>query len=261
MPQRVIGEPLTGGYGETLTCALSNSTITVFNFRLGFREILFEPLNATAGAVGIRFNVNPKIKAMFTVAGSTYTNLIESGKLIDRGNSSTVAINSFASTSALYIVTSDVIGGLWVDVTNTNSTSSDMTITYSNALTTITGALSITDGTASGGATLAQDGRITWTAPTDQVETTGDALGLTVTQRGYWYKIVVSATLDSTVSLAQVATMNKATTTTLGIFLKKAVEYNIELNDSQDGGFEIIGQDTQGTYTLNASFIKRSTGV
>ena len=92
-------------------------------------------------------------------------------------------------------------------------------------------------------------------------EKLGDALGLTFTQRGYWYKIVVSATLDSTVSLAQVATMNKDSTTTLGIFLKKAVEYNIELNDSQNGGFEIIGQDTQGTYTLNASFIKRSTGT
>lgn len=55
-----------------------------------------------------------------------------------------------------------------------------------------------TDGTAVTGATLAQTGAITWTAPTDMIPKY--AFGVD----GYWYQLRFSATLDAEVEISQV---------------------------------------------------------
>lgn len=269
MALEVQDRGLSRGYFEALTTPISSAAINYFNFRRGFSEYLFQPVNATGGFF-IHVWLTPRITGMwkYTAATTTYTDMLEGGTLVDRSIATTVALNSFDADDAIYIVTSDVVGGFFIDLTNANANASVVTFTYSDSATTLTGALTETDGTDSGGATLAVDGRITWTAPTDQVQARGNDLGLPAgtpqkpTLPGYWYKMTVSLDLDSAVSLAQVVAIPKdaaAYTRLRANTVANMVEYSVPVNQQACGGIGIRGSETTDTYALNANYLKRGT--
>ena len=94
--------------------------------------------------------------------------------------------------------------GIDIDVDAVNANASVLTAKYWNgsAWTDI----SASDGTASGGATFAQDGQITWTVPAswtkarlrEIVPASAAAVGPTQHEPMYWLRIEVSAALDAT---------------------------------------------------------------
>lgn len=98
--------------------------------------------------------------------------------------------------------------GVYIDITNTNATASLLNALYPTAQGTWVG-LTETDGSAAAGATLAQDAPLTWTVPTDWVRTTegpaGNSLG------GYWVRLGVSVTLDSSVTIANMVPLGVQT--------------------------------------------------
>lgn len=87
--------------------------------------------------------------------------------------------------------------GLVVTVGNTNGNASTLAAHYWNG-SAWTAVDSLSDGTAAGGATLAQNGTITFTMPTTWVASTID--GTLV----YWLRLSVSAALDATVTTTAV---------------------------------------------------------
>ena len=267
MSTRITDEPISGHYFESLAAGLSNAAINYYNVRRGFREYLFQPANTTGGFF-IHVWLNPRISGMWWYKSSndSYTDLIDGGVLVNRANAGTSTITTMPSTDAIYIVTKDVVGGFYFDLTALNNNASVITVTYSDSATTIAGALTETDGTDVAGATLAQDGLVTWTAPTDQVITDGRKLGLPglpPTELGFWYKVTVSLALD-TISFAQVAAVNKDANNYLRFranTVPNMVEYTEDINDQQVGSIGIRGSETTATYTLGANYIKRSTGA
>jgi hypothetical protein len=77
--------------------------------------------------------------------------------------------------------------------------------------------ISKTDGTASGGATFAVDGNVTWTMPTDWIPcklTDTGAIGTAVPNSGsmlYWTRWEVSVALDSSTTLNSMMALSRST--------------------------------------------------
>ena len=207
--------PVTRLEGESL----SLTTSRLYAVKPGFaRECtVYSPVEAL-------FTMNAALKHAFKYDGTTYTDVRDA-----LGNDGTTAtFNSFADTHLFYLITDQPINRFYVDVTNANGTASVLTVKYYNGAYTDATA---TDGTDSGGATLAVDGEVTWTLPTDETTAT-----LTIGDTdftGFIYQLSVSATLDSTVSIAEIGLGYRNTN---GGYLEPGtVTFNLE----KIGGFTI----------------------
>jgi hypothetical protein len=137
--------------------------------------------------------------ALFFDSGGTYTDL--KAELVDgftpgTGTGTGTTLDSMSTTDILYLGFRNPISGIYVDVEAANGTANTIDVEYYNgAWTDITE----TDGTASGGASFAVDGEITWTALTDWVRTTVNSVGTF-----YWIRIKFSVALDSDTSLFRI---------------------------------------------------------
>ncbi len=99
----------------------------------------------------------------------------------------------------IYLCCNVPFTGVYVDITNANGTASVLNALYPTAQDVWTG-FTETDGTAAAGATLAQDAPLTWTMPTDWVVTAEGPVGNKLA--GYWARLGFTATLDASVSIA-----------------------------------------------------------
>jgi len=97
----------------------------------------------------------------------------------------------------LFVGSSTSINKISLTVTLPNGTASVATVSYRKNDSTWADT-SATDGTASGGASLAQNGDFTWTLPSD--ETFHYQFGVNC----YWYRIDFSVQLDSEVEISEV---------------------------------------------------------
>lgn len=114
------------------------------------------------------------------------------------------AILATPASDRIYLGAAWTFDGLLAVLTGTkNAAASVLTVKYSgpSGWTTLTSTHGINDGTASGGATFAQSGRITWTAPTNwqrqRLNGTGDEF--------FWVELSVSNALTSGVTATQLA--------------------------------------------------------
>jgi len=144
-----------------------------------------------------RLLICPALTAAFFFDGTTYTDIRPA--VIDP-DALTATFNSMPTTGFCYLISQYQFDKFRVDVTNTNSTASVMTVTYWNGSAWTSA--SATDGTASGGATLAIDGEVSWTLPTDEATTTLTISGTAFT--GWIIRFAVSVALDATVSIDQI---------------------------------------------------------
>ena len=152
--------------------------------------------------------------------------------------------------------------GLQVDVGSVNGTSSIMTVKYWNgsAWTDI----SDTDGTASGGATLAQDAAITWTVPTAHVKERMRGMGLApgagvpfTYDPLFWYRIEVSVALDSAVTVLGMLGLPRYTT-----YAELAANENLEqgTKTSLGGHSGVEGKTAAGTANLIVNVFSSGDG-
>ena len=136
-------------------------------------------------------------------AGSdTYTDMTNS---LD-GDDSTFTNLTLTSDDYIYIGTRELLGVALFRFdmgTTVNANAATMTCEYFAAPDDTTAAawtsLSITDGTASGGATLAQDGNMTFTLPDDMQRTTVDS------NSAYWFRLQASADLTASIDIIQIS--------------------------------------------------------
>jgi len=111
--------------------------------------------------------------------------------------------------------------GVSIDVDGANGNASVITVKYRKSDNTWAD-ISATDGTASGGASLAQDGTITWTIPSDWLMTTLREIMAADSESYdpniphfdrplYWTRWEWSAALDSSVTLDSMLALNRST--------------------------------------------------
>lgn len=178
-------------------------------------------------AVVVRYALNPYLTVLRTQDRLATAPTDASDNAQDDNASTEVVLssqNTWANGGALYVGSHIPFAGLDVDVDATNSNASVLTVNYWNGTAWVT--ISPTDNTASGGATFAQDGTITWTVPTAWSANTlrgiaasaGDDsdLASTVLFPGaerplFWARLEVSAALDSSVTFDSIHAINRST--------------------------------------------------
>ena len=251
--------------GETL--ALSSTLASLGAPPHAYQVILYNP------AVDFRLNLNPLVVAVVyydasSAAGSRFelasgSSSATNGTLVDdltdrdTATGTGTAMDAGTTSDFLYVCTKDIIGGLRAVIGAVNGNAATLTVKYRKSDDTWAD-ISATDGTASGGATLAVTGSITWTVPTDWKRTT---LRAAVSEadspaiEGYWLQLSWSAALDSDTEIDELWTLNKATDR--GYF-RAGQEYELSLDRRNVGAIEAVL--AAGTDTLEITWI-RAAGV
>lgn len=198
------------GVGISLTTTAARTFIP-----RGTRWISLEPRNLSTAVVAyVAFN--PYLTILKTTdllaAIANTTDLSEVAQDNATGTAMTLSsMDTLANLGAIYVGSDIPFEGVNIDVSAANGNASVLTVAYWNGAWTSTSA---TDNTASGGATFAVDGSVTWTRPTDWLKrklneiVTGvdPSFGYAVARQMFWTRWVVSAALDSsTTTLAWLA--------------------------------------------------------
>jgi hypothetical protein len=219
----VATETIAGALGEirkahaTAGGDASSTTPAVVQFPPGTQWVSVEGRNYTT-AVVVQVGFCPYLVVLKT--GDALATVTDYSEVAQDNNTATVVDLSSLDTAAnldfLYLGSHLPFRGVLVDVNATNSTVSVLSTDYWNG-TAWTNATS-TDNTTSGGATLAVDGTIVWTVPTDwakidlatAVATTGAAVRDRSTPL-YWVRFKVSVQLDASTTLSSVVALGRST--------------------------------------------------
>ena len=194
------------GVGAAAGVALT-TTAALTALPAGTRWLSLEARNFVTAVVA-RIALNPYLVIVEDIAG-VFT---DDSEVAQDGDTATTfdldSLDTAANLNFLYVGSHLPFRGVKVDVTNVNGTASVLTVNYWNgsAWTDITD----TDGTASGGVTLAQDGDVTWTVPTDWA-TVAAVIDPHGSELLYWTRWEVSVQLDSDVTIAEMLPFNRST--------------------------------------------------
>jgi len=171
-------------------------------------------------AVVAKVAVNPYLIVFKTTDNlETITDYSKEAQDADTGTDVTLSsLDTAANGDYLYVGSHLPFRGVRVDVDSANSNASVLTVNYWNG--TSWTSISATDGSASGGATFAQDGNITWTVPTAWVKATLEEINspspsawspqIYRNDPFYWTRWQVSAALDSSTTLNSMIAMNRS---------------------------------------------------
>jgi hypothetical protein len=213
----VLDGPL-GEIGSPVAAAgLSLSTTAAFSpIPDGTQHLIIEGRNYSTAVVAL-VKLNPYLVVLRTQdAGATATDYSKNAQDGDTATDVTLSSQGTAAQGDfLYVGAHLPFRGVAVDVDAANATASVITVNYRKSDGTWADT-SDTDGTASGGASLAVDGNITWTVPTDWVKTTlaaADGVSSAVAHANtplYWTRWEFSGGLDSSTTLNSMLAMSRA---------------------------------------------------
>lgn len=175
-------------------------------------------------AVVVKYLLNPRLTVLVT--SNKLSTLVDATDAAQDGSTSTdVVLSSLAAAPNGYIYVGSPlpIRGVRADVDAPNGTASVMTGEYWNG--SAWAALTITDGTASGGATMAVDGDVTWTvpaawAPTRLIEALTENVAKPQTEARrklfdralFWCRFTTTGGCDSATTLNSLMALNRVTT-------------------------------------------------
>lgn len=220
---------------ETKQAIICNSN---YDFRLHINpailEIIFYDASASAGARFVKTGTTASLTRDLTDRSS-----VGSGTILDAATSS----------DRLYIRLADIIGGLHVKMTaSVNTAARTLTANYWNgsAWTDI----SATDDTKKETASLGKSGDITWTAPSDWMQThlggnvfDGSVMGMSITDKdapgtyGFWLQLLWSGAFSADVEIQDIWTLNRNTNRA---YFHGGIEYPISFDRRVTGAIEAI---------------------
>lgn len=172
--------------------------------------------------------------------------------------------DTWANGDALYVGSHIPFRAVRVDVDAANGNASVLTVNYWNG--TVWGTITATDNTASAGATLAVDGTITWTVPTDWAANSLRAIALlagddsdlanTLTAPSldrilYWTRWEVSAALDASTTQNEIHALSRSTAYAEITTGKPSHEFFIRRGPSGIGAIEALTDAGTGNLLVN----------
>lgn len=264
MTTEVIAAPLgelraisTAGGGTALT-----TTATTIGLPKGTKYLALTARNF-ATAVVAKIALTPFLFVLKTTDALVAAgNLTDASDAVQDGDTSTtLSLNSLGTAAQgdfLYVGSHLPFRGCRVDVGNTNSNASVLTVKYwdGNSWEDI----SDTDGTTSGGATFAQDGLVTWTIPADWAITTLIAsadsalppIGVGVnTPDLYWTRWEVSAALDASVTVLELHALCRSTAYA-ELLAGQTLELTVSRGVGGVGAIEALTDAGTGNLIVNA---------
>ena len=224
MPTEILGANLghqrIAGASKGVACT---TTAAFTPFHQGTEHIDIVPRNLST-AVVVKYAFCPYLIILKADSADGLGGHLEDNTQVaqDGSTATSVTLSSFAAGRALYVGSAIPFRGAHVDVDGANSTGSTViTVSYWNGAAWVD--TSDTDGTISGGISLAQDGAITWTVPSEWQLATLNQLaagaGETLDSSGqkwsyvnmYWTKWTWSHAMDSAVTLDHILGINEST--------------------------------------------------
>lgn len=216
-------ETLNGPLGEVRAVSTASggtaltSTAATIILPFGAKYMALIPRNY-AGAAVVKFNKNPWLRIFKTQDSLTSEPTPYEIQAQDNSTSTDITLSSqgtAADGDFLYVGSYTPFSGVTIDIDGANGNASVLTVNYwDGSAWTDTSA---TDNTASGGASLAVDGTVTWTVPSDWATTSLLASGDTLLKLGmaqeplFWTRWEFSAALDSAVTLNSMIAINRNT--------------------------------------------------
>ena len=139
---------------------------------------------------------NPYVSGFFVEGSDWKTDFTR--YVTDQSDDTYATVPADHTNGAFYFCCPQIASELKLDLGSVNSNSATLTISAwrSNSWTGVSGG---SDGTASGGATLAQDGTYSWTAGSDEMRVLNGIMG-------YWYKVTWSADLSGAITIISAQT-------------------------------------------------------
>jgi len=193
-----------------------------------------------------RFQICPALRRVLKTTDNAVTYTDATDSLRDRDVASVLTLDSldtYANGDYVLVASDRKFGGINVDVGNANGNASVMTVKYYKSNGTWAD-ITATDGTVLTGATLGQDGNITWTVPSDWAETTINGT------KGYFVRIEVSAALDASVTVREVCLLSKDANRG---YAYSGYPVTVPLS-SADGGIEALVAAATATLDITWSF-------
>ncbi len=161
-----LGDEQLIGASKGIACTTTPAVTAIPN---GVTHLTLMPRNVTT-AVVVKYAINPYLVVVRQDGASTFVDVSDEAQDGDTSDISFDALDVIANDEAIYIGSHQRFRGVKVNMVagNINGTNSVLTVRYWQAGSPSSWTdISDTDGTASGGATFAQDGNVTWTTPSD----------------------------------------------------------------------------------------------
>lgn len=219
-----MGEIFAGTLGETRggadSTGISLTTTAVFRpIPPSARHLAMTAREFTTADV-VKFALNPYLVVFKTTDGLVAAaNQTDYSEAAQDGSASTDVVLSSLDTAAnldfLYVGAHRPFRGVSIDVDAANGNASVLTVNYWNGSSWAD--ISATDGTINTGATMGQDGNVTWTVPaawTPERLITAVTGSTSMPYTGmslYWTRWQVSAALDASTTLNAMLSMAAST--------------------------------------------------
>lgn len=221
-----VGEVRGAGTSAGTAMSTAAAFIQIPDVDKKYVKIQMIPRNLST-AVVVRYAINPYLAVLKTTdnlaatANTTdYSAVAQDGSTASTSRVTLNSLSTAANSDFVYIGGPRQFRGVAVDVQSTNSTASVMTVkAWDGAAWTD---VSASDGTTTGGASLGQDGNVTWTVPTTWPAATLNSIGATLstTTDGtipfagsslYWTRWEFSGGLDASTDCNSMLAMNRST--------------------------------------------------
>jgi len=166
---------------------------------------------------------------------------------VSDGRTTTAAVldslPNYAAFGCLFVGTPVPVNSLDWTISNPNGNAATIDVRYWNgAWTSVSG---LSDGTASGSATLGQSGSMTWTLPTDELDK------YQYGKNSFWYQLRVSAALDAEVEVT--AIKFKAPFQDIRNVWNGTPQYGVEVQVEQgDSNYSTFGAEAVDLATFTA---------
>ena len=265
MPRFTLSTPIDEFYGSGLTTLpADNSAETVqriINVPPGARELLI------IGSETFRMALCPKVKEAYLVTSTSLTPVTGQAlrDLLDPREAGVLGI-PLSTTTFLVLGLNKRTAGVWFDVGTVNAVASTPVVDFAGGQGVWTALTVATDGTTSGGATLAVDGNMVWTTPTVAAWP-----GLRLRDMGgvfaqapaglplHWLRVSASAGLTAGTSLSSLSILHADAAIDAAAghsgYFAATTEYSIPITD-EVGGIELRTRDASAG-TFQASWIIR----
>ena len=249
MASGVYGAPLKAVEGETVVLSTTAGYLAV---KPDWHEVKMYCASQW------RLAQSPSLLHCLFYDGATATYTEYKTQATDRVSTTHVPLDAMATNDYLYMGFSEPALGVYVDIgTNANANAATLDVEYASTAVAQGATLAFTDvagdsdGTDSGGASLAVDGVYTWTLPTAWVRTTLGTHATPLYTKCWWIRFVPSAALSATVDLNEIIPVYK--NANYG-YMEAGMEYQWTFEPSRTGGFVLLA--SAGTPTLDVTWVK-----
>ena len=243
MAKSFYSAPVSEVYGESTALATTLAYGDIINLRKGFKGVQFYC------ASDYKFLTTPRIAKVILYDASEDTYSDQTTQAVDNDSATEVQLGTMTTSDILYVGAVAPYLGLAIDVGTVNAVTTSFDEEYSSVGGGWTNLpASISDGTSSGSATLAQDGLYTWGLPSPW-----EPRSVNNSERLYYTRFIPGSSLTAGTSIDGLITVNKGTDYA---FFPASSTKDLNIDEDLVGGLQFLAGAGTPTVYVNHIYYK-----